>query len=195
MLQGAMIRSTESHLMRDDLRKKGLIPLTEPYSAKPHFTHIGKGGGETMDASMLDETGENACVDWVFLELCAANNIDSVVATKAALIQRDGDVMTIEGDSLIPFGNVPPGDYYVALRHRNHLKMLSLNSYTFSQNSIPFVDFTYEFTPVIGNVPNVDLDGTKALWSGDINGDENGHLSRAPKRCILYVFAYYFGMN
>jgi len=38
-LQGAIIFNNDG-LMRDDLRKKGFLPLTEPYSANPNFTHI-----------------------------------------------------------------------------------------------------------------------------------------------------------
>lgn len=188
VLQGASVYSKDG-MMRDDLRRKGLIPLTEPYTKDINFNHVGEGGGERMEITMMDETGPNACVDWVFVELCDANDATKVVATCAGILQRDGDVMTAKGDTLIHFENVPPGDYFVALSHRNHLKTLSLNAYTFTPNSVPFVDFTYEFTPVIGIEPNVDITGTKALWSGDLNGDDKV-IYQGPKNDVFYMFLH-----
>ena len=161
LLQGAVI-SNRDGMMRDDLRRKGYLPLTEPYSGNPNFTPIG-GGGETMEGEMMNKTGKDACVDWVFVELCDGNDINTVVSTCAGIIQRDGDVMTATGDTLIRFENVPPGNYYVALSHRNHLRTLSLYPYTFTPNTTPFIDFTNEFTPIIGVEPNIDLIMGKAM--------------------------------
>jgi len=170
MLQGATIYNDDG-LMRDDLRKKGLIPLIEPYTNNPNFKHIG-GGNEVMDESMMSSTGPDACVDWVFIELCDGNDIRNVVATQSGIIQRDGDVMTVKGDTLIRFENVPPGNYFVALSHRNHLRTVSLYPYTFTPNTVPIVNFMSKATSVLGVEPNVDLgQGIKALWSGDLNGD------------------------
>ena len=185
ILQGAFI-SSQTNLMRDDLRKKELIPLTEPYSFNPNFQHIG-GGGETMDISMMDEVGADACVDWVFVELCDGNDINNVVATCAAIIQRDGDIMTAAGDTVLHFENIPPGNYYVAFKHRNHLKTISLYPYTFTPSTIPFVDFTDEFTPVMGIEPNISLEMGKALWSGDLNGDDR-IIYQGPQNDVFFMF-------
>ena len=46
MLQGAMLGNNDADLMRDDLRKKGLLPTEEPYSNMENFYHVGAGGGE-----------------------------------------------------------------------------------------------------------------------------------------------------
>ena len=186
-LQGAAIFSKDG-MMRDDLRKKGYLPLAEPYSDNPNFTHIG-GGGETMDATMVNETGKDACVDWVFIELCDGNDINTVVATCSGIIQRDGDVMTASGDTLLQFENVPPGNYYVALNHRNHLRTVSLYPYTFTPNTVPFVDFTNNFTPVIGVEPNIDLEMGKALWSGDLNSD-NKIIYQGPRNDVFNMFLH-----
>jgi len=99
-------------LMSDDLRQKGFIPLTEPYTGIPSFVHFGEGGGEAITLDVLDDNGNNAIVDWVFLEL--RSNVDStlVIATRSALIQRDGDVVDVDGESNVRFV-VPDGDYYV----------------------------------------------------------------------------------
>ncbi|MEM1121089.1 MAG: hypothetical protein AAGJ18_11625, partial [Bacteroidota bacterium] len=185
-LQGASIFS-EGGMMRDDLRKKGLLPITEPYSLDPNYEHVGEGGGETMDLAIAKLEGEDACVDWVFVELFDANDISEVVATKAAIIQRDGDVMQADGDTLLRFENLSPGNYFVGLGHRNHLKTISLYPYTFTPNTVPVVNFKKQFTPVIGIEPNIDLPNGKALWSGDLNGDGRV-IYQGPQNDIFEMF-------
>ena len=117
-LQGPYVSA--AGLMQDSLRAKGLIPLTEPYSGISGFTHVG-GGGETMDQGVLDVTGPDAVVDWVFLELRTANMPSQVVATRSALLQRDGDVVDTDGQSPVVFDKEAGTAYYIAVRHRNHL--------------------------------------------------------------------------
>ena len=119
-LQGAMVGSPDT-LMRDDLRALGVIPNTEPYTDLPHFLHIGDGGGETVNPIVFDVTGPDAIVDWVFVEIRSAIKNDSIIGTRAALLQRDGDIVDIDGISPVKFGVVQPGSYNVAIRHRNHL--------------------------------------------------------------------------
>ena len=55
-------------LMRDDLRTKGLLPTTEPYSTLPNSQYMGNGEMIT-DPAVLQLTGKNAIVDWVVVEL------------------------------------------------------------------------------------------------------------------------------
>jgi hypothetical protein len=111
---------SNEELMHDSLRAKNLIPLMEPYSGLTNFTHTGGGGEETTE-DVLGTTGPDAIVDWVFLELRAAANRAQVVATRSALLQRDGDVVDVDGVSPVTF-HAPSGQYYaVAVRHRNHL--------------------------------------------------------------------------
>jgi len=118
LLQGPYVSA--AGLMQDSLRAKGLIPFTEPYSAISGFTHVG-GGGETMNQSVLDVTGPDAVVDWVFLELRAANMPSQVVATRSALLQRDGNVVDTDGQSPVVFNKEAGTSYYIVVRHRNHL--------------------------------------------------------------------------
>jgi len=93
-LQGALVQSPIDSLMRDDLRALDLIPTTEPYTELPGFTHVGSGGGETLSETLLAQTGPDAIVDWVFLELKDTTNFEKVILTSAALIQRDGGFYT-----------------------------------------------------------------------------------------------------
>jgi len=188
-LQGALLRNNQDGLMRDDLRKKGLIPLKEPYSKMANFTHVNGGGNEKVDSSLLTITGQNGIVDWVFIELRAANNIDSVIATSSGMIQCDGDVISAKGDSILNFLNTPVGNYYVSIRHRNHLGMVTMNPITFSTTLIPFVDFAFAFTPIQGSSPKVKADGQEAMWSGDLNGDGK-IIYQGPNNDVFQMFLH-----
>ncbi len=190
ILQGAMLNNDGDGLMRDDLRRKNLLPMQEPYAEINQFQHVASGGGETInDTLLLAENGANSIVDWVFVELRDANDVDNVIATKSALIQRDGDVVTVRGDSLLHFTNIRVGSYYVAIRHRNHLGIISLNTYTFSPSEVPIVDFTFNFTPVVGAHSSVEMDNLESLWSGDLNSDGKV-IYQGPNNDIFYMFLH-----
>jgi trimeric autotransporter adhesin len=125
-------------LMNDNLRT-ALIPTTEPYGSmnttlnpySPVFTHVG-GGGETVSSSVLSATGNNAIVDWVFVQLRSASNPAIVLATRSALIQRDGDIVDIDGASAVEFATVSNGNYFVSVQHRNHLGIMTAGTYPLS---------------------------------------------------------------
>lgn len=83
-------------------------------------------GNETISASVAAMTAGNAPADWVLLELRDVGNPVKRVAAKATLLQRDGDVINAEtGSTNIVFRGVPPGNYYVVLRHRNHIGVMT----------------------------------------------------------------------
>ncbi|MEM9917264.1 MAG: hypothetical protein AAF990_04170 [Bacteroidota bacterium] len=159
-----------SGLLRDNLRDMGLIPLSEPYTALG-FTHVGEGGGEAIDASILTATGNDAIVDWVFLELRDKQKADSVLATRSALLQADGDIVDVDGLSAVGFSNLVADDYYLAVRHRNHLGIRSANPLPLGSDIGTLVDFTNTAFATFGNRSQVDLSGVLALYSGNANQD------------------------
>ena len=79
-------------LMADVLRGLPGFPLTEPYSGLG-YTHVGGGGGETVAPAVLATTGPDAIVDWVLVELRDGADASNILASRAALLQRDGDVV------------------------------------------------------------------------------------------------------
>ena len=120
--------STSTGLMSDGLRTSGLIPTTEPYSSNTKFMHHG-GGNEviTDPTTVLAVTGNNAITDWVFIELRDKTNPSTVLHTRSALIQRDGDVVDVDGTSPLTFLDVIADDFYVAVRSYNHLGFRSIS--------------------------------------------------------------------
>jgi hypothetical protein len=151
--------------MADDLRTDVLIPLAQPYtsigysSASPSADIISNG-------TVLATTGNDAIVDWVVVELRDATTPSLVLWSRYALVQRDGDVVDLDGTSALRFGAVP-GSYHVAVHHRNHLGVMTATPLAFSAAS-PLIDFTQPGTATWGVDARVDMAGTMALWNGDI---------------------------
>ena len=161
-LQGAY--APDLGKMRDILRMANLVPTTSPY-----------GTGHTTTAAVLAVTGDNAIVDWVKVEIRDAMDHTLILATTSALIQRDGDVVAMDGVSTVPFTSILPGNYFVAIKHRNHLGILTANAIALTLTP-PLYDFTLSLTsaftdPMYMNAPMVLMTGKYCMWGGDVNGD------------------------
>lgn len=154
--------------MSSDLRAGGLIPLTEPYTALG-YTHVG-GGGETTSNTVLNVSGSNAVVDWVLVELRSASNNAQVLATRSALLQADGDIVTAsDGSSALSFG-VSAGAYHIAVRHRNHLGIMTANAIALSGTAVT-VDLSNGSTALFGgSSATKSVGGRELLYSGDVDG-------------------------
>ncbi len=121
MLKGAY---TSGANMNASLSTQSLLPTTEPYTAMG-YAHIGGGGEEeVVNPDVLNVTGANAIVDWVLVELRSASMPATIIASRSALLQADGDVVDVDGISPVSF-YAPAGNYHVAVRHRNHLGVMT----------------------------------------------------------------------
>ena len=172
-LQGAMLGVKQPNtLMRDDLRAAGLIPLEEPYSSRSNYSHYGElGGTEAIEnPEVLKVTGQDAIVDWVFVELRHPEFQKIVLATRSALLQRDGDVVDLDGVSPLNFEGIEAGNYLVAVRHRNHLGVMSTQVLPLSETPV-LVDFTNPKTGIYGHHPMIQIMDKMALFAGDANHD------------------------
>jgi hypothetical protein len=152
--------------MRDNLRSGSFLPTTSPYSDGKTCNSSVFGLGGTSGIGAL----EDDIVDWIFVELRDKNNAATLLYGRSALLQRDGDVVEIDGVSDLSVV-IPYDDYFIAVKHRNHLGIMS-NSVISLHGSTTLVDFTNSGTPIFGNNSRVLLDnGSMALWAGDVNGD------------------------
>lgn len=173
ILEGAFVSSTG--LMRDNLRSQNLLLLTEPYTSTG-YSFIG-GGGETIASSVLTTTGNNAITDWVVVELRSKTAPTTVVASRAALVQRDGDIVDIDGVSPVSFLNATAGTYYLAVRHRNHLSIrtsspLLLGSFTTTYDFTSSQGRAYQNPLIFSNsAMSVLPNGKFGLMRGNPNGD------------------------
>jgi hypothetical protein len=184
-------------LMRDNLRAnpysgQNYIPSTDPYSVPLELTNVTgryeqKGAGTLQKfktiadpVNVLGQSGQNAIVDWIFVELRSKTDSTLILATRSGLLQRDGDITDIDGVGGLRFSGIASDSFYVVVRHRNHLGVMSRKV---AGNQV--LDLTSLSTPLFdfGTTKNNGFDysglaaksnavpGFRALWAGDFNGD------------------------
>lgn len=197
-------------LMRDNLRNspftgQNYIPVKDPYEfatpfisasalANKYTKYPPQNAGYpqlqqvTDSATVFGVSGQDAIVDWVFVELHSKSNEAVVQTTRAALLQRDGDIVDVDGKSCLSFPGVAVDSYYVAVRHRNHLG--TMTKYGQSAASLQgLVDLSVPTTPLFdkGVVGAFDYTGLsqksnvkgtyRAMWAGDLNADKKVQYS------------------
>ena len=168
LLQGPY--NSVTGIMDTAFKVNNLIPKTvHPYGSAPWNYN-----GLERIVSYPDSV-----VDWVLVELRDSTNPATVVATRAAFIKKDGSIIdilpyTILGVSDVIFPEVSSGHYYVAIKHRNHLAMMSNKTIALSKTA-----FLYDFTDSLSKAyttsssPMANLGGGKfGMWAGDINQDK-----------------------
>jgi hypothetical protein len=113
-----------------------LLPSSDPYRTATYstnFVHVNNTNPEIVSGTVFnDQVNPNKnVVDWVFLELRSnAATPTTVLQTRSGLLLRDGSIVDIDGVSPIYFKNTDPANtlsLHVAVRHRNHLGLRSLN--------------------------------------------------------------------
>ncbi len=168
LLEGPFVSAT--NLMNDGLRAAGLIPTTEPFTALG-FTHVQESPTPVLAASVLNPTVPifSSIVDWVMVELRSSSNPAQVVQTRTGLIQRDGDIVGVDGVSALVF-NQPLGSYYVAVRHRNHAGCMTASPVTLSSTN-PMLNFSLPTTATYGTEAQKTSGTRMVLWAGDDTHD------------------------
>src|SRR5690606_13777233 len=91
---------------------------------------------------------KNAVVDWVLIELRDPIDPDVIIATKNAILERDGDIKDVSDQARLLF-NVPPGEYHVTVRHRNHLAAMTAAPVVLGAQEMA-LDLTLASTPTFG---------------------------------------------
>lgn len=168
MLQGPFVSANGN--MATSLNDAGLLPLTEPYTALG-YVHIG-GGGESTTQAVLNATGPGRVVDWVVLELRDQGVPGNVVATRSALLRRNGTIVDVDGSSDVGFPGVAAGLYYVAVRHRNHLGIMTAAAVPVSATAA-LIDLSASSAAIHGGTAaTATINGTRCLWAGDVTRDE-----------------------
>jgi hypothetical protein len=179
--------------MNDNLRAgTNLIPLSDPYRSAPYntnFTHVANTDVEIANASVFANQAltANNIVDWVFLELRDNSGVNpgaTRVQTRAGLVQRDGDIVDVDGVSPIYFKNIDAAaNYTLAVRHRNHLGI--------STDPVANLQSLSEATPGAATdfttLTDAQIFGTSAaytitggrnlLWGGNASGNSASNYS------------------
>ncbi len=153
VLEGPYNAATDS--MNADLYNAGLIPTTSPYAA---------------DARTIDDIPDNT-VDWVLVELRVHPDSSATVA-KSALLHKDGRIVADDGTTSYIQMEAADGDYYLVVKHRNHIAVCSAAAHTLSSSSSTLYDFTTGTSQYYGgDAVLVDSSPTVyAMYDGDTDG-------------------------
>jgi photosystem II stability/assembly factor-like uncharacterized protein len=160
-------------LMNDQLRSSSLIPTLEPYTGLS-FIPV-EGGGESTSSSVFASNGNNSIVDWVFVELRDVSNPGTRLFTRSALLQADGDIVDWDGVSPVHFANASNGNYFIAIKHRNHLGIRTPTALALTET--PTVhDFTTGLVKAWDDPTNTSNDAMANLGSafGLFKGNASG---------------------
>jgi hypothetical protein len=148
--------------MTTDLNSLGIIPLNQPYNTGP-WNYSGTESVSSIPSNI---------VDWVLIELRNTYN-GSSVGRRAAFLKNDGSIVDLDGSSPVKFSTISDGDYYIVVRHRNHLAVMSATAQSFSTGAITDYDFTTAQSKAYGTNAMKDLLGNATVF-GMFGGNGNG---------------------
>lgn len=157
--------------------------LTQPYG-----TLTNNNGPTTVLASIYTSNDQNGTVvngdivDWVLLDLRDATTPTTIIAQRAAFVREDGLIVDVDGVSPVSFKGLTSGNYFVDIRHRNHLSVRTALVQTVNGNAAPAVyDFTTALASARDSAANLvnramkDLGGGTnwGMWGGNGNGNNS----------------------
>ena len=149
----------ENGEMKTTIMASNLVPLEQPYDQSPWNIN---------DKSIIKSVS-SSYVDWILVQL--RDNLTDTKYSKAALLTNNGTVINSDG-SLFSFSNISSGQYYIVIRHRNHISIMSSTKVQINDNEEVNYDFTDSESKAYGQNPMADLGNNKfAMIAGDTNAD------------------------
>lgn len=145
-----------TQLMPSNLALMSSFPTDDPYSAAPFntkFSHVNNTSLKKTAKSVINTGNNNSIIDWVIVELRQGTQHSTTVAyTRSALLQKDGDIVDMDGVSPLTFKDAINGNYYISIKHRNHLGIRTLNAFNLTNNGGGLsLNFTNNTVPVYGS--------------------------------------------
>jgi hypothetical protein len=154
-------------LMKTDLNSGGWLPTSQPYNVLPwNYT-----GAEGVASGFFSTHTD--IVDWVLVELRSGTGSSTKVGMCAAFLKSNGSIVDMDGSSTIGFPSITVGNYYIVVRHRNHLAIMSANLLDFSSGIVSY-DFTTAMTQAYGTDALKELVaglGPYGMWVGDVTAN------------------------
>ncbi|MDM8553386.1 FG-GAP-like repeat-containing protein [Desulfococcaceae bacterium HSG7] len=156
-LEGAY--SPTEHQMTTALRTTAflgdLLPMTAPYCDNPR----------TVGSIATDVT------DWVLVELRQSPTSTPVIS-RSVLLRNDGMLVADDGTPEQFRWGMASGNYYIVIKHRNHLAVMSNQPVAFSNGVTGFYDFTQGSLQFYGTNGAIELEtGVWGMVGGNGNGD------------------------
>jgi hypothetical protein len=150
-------------VMLTSLKTANLIPLSQPYNAAPWSYS----GTESVGAIPLN------VVDWILVELRATAG-GATLSRRAGFVLANGSIVDVDGTSALKFTTMDLGNYFVVIKHRNHLGIMSGAVVALSSTSTLY-NFTSAQTQAyftVGGTPMKSLaGGLFGMFAGNANGD------------------------
>ncbi len=159
-------------VMLTGLNTTGVIPLAQPYSGTPR-SYAGPEAVASVPAGI---------VDWVLVELRTGTASATRVAVRAGFIRSNGAIVDLDGTSALSFPGIDAGSYYVVLRHRNHLAVMSAAAVPLTAASA-LHDMTTGTGMYYGGEAKQLAPGVYGLWAGDVTG--NGAIILAQELTVM----------
>ncbi|MBK6612137.1 MAG: hypothetical protein IPG29_15140 [Sphingobacteriales bacterium] len=153
--------------MNATLKSKDLIPLAQPYNIAP-WNYAG-----TENTALIPSN----VVDWVLVELRSKADSTVIRGQKACFIKTDGQIVDANNNTELSFPGLSPGEnVFIALRHRNHLAVLSKTALAFNNASSHNLSLPANILDGGTQLANLG-DGYYGLKAGDCNA--NGTITVA----------------
>lgn len=119
-----------NNTMKTLLNNASYIPPKQPYNISPWL----------LDDNVSTITNQNYYVDWLLIELRDSEN--NTKYRKPAILNKEGIVLNSDGTKF-SFNNIETDDYYIVVKHRNHLSVMSKEKVSISTNNPIGYDFLF----------------------------------------------------
>ena len=164
--------------MNTALRANGLLPTTSPY---------------WLSARTATAVPANIS-DWVLLEL-RSSATGSARQYRAYLLTSSGYLCDMDGVTTNLDLHMPTGSYYLVLRHRNHVSVMSASPQTMDGLTVPTYDFTDNSSQYYGQAAALLSDGSYAMPAGELDSDglitSRDYVKWYKKKRIMPARGYY----
>ncbi len=152
-LQGAQNGASSGTIMNTGLNNVNLLPLSDPYTASVTLASI-----------------PSTVVDWVAVQLRSGTGATTALAEGVGFVRSDGLVTGSDGISQLLFdqSTLPPGDYYIVVKHRNHLWLMSSGKTPLATNASIEYNFTSSQAQAFSSFQDPMIhDGAFGMVTGD----------------------------
>jgi hypothetical protein len=162
-LQGPFNTSTGN--MNTSLCSSGYLPLSQPYNVSP-WNYSG-----TENVPVWFYNVKSTIVDWVLIEIRTTPS-GPYVSRKAAFIKDDGSIVDYTDGTILgaAFTDLLPGNYYIVIRHRNHIAVMCSGTVALNTSSSLY-DFSTGLTQFYGGDAKMLATNKYGLYGGDANKD------------------------
>jgi PKD repeat protein len=140
------------------------LPMTSPYAVDPR------------EVSAIPSN----VVDWVLIELRGTNG--NTVVAKSAFLENRGRILSLDGSSGIT-AEISAGYYFLVLKHRNHLPLMSAEPVAFTNYLVNY-DFSTSASQSLGGTNDM-AQLENGVW-GMIAGDADGDGEILPVDALIY---------